>query len=246
MEAYGLFNLLVVDGALREKCTLEWPNVDLDFASESTTVGVRVNEAVLQNEAGCKIALDHSEPLRSTRVYMRRVHAAGVQEGDGSRETLLGKDREVLDVRKLKPPTLALGRCLVEVEDDTVLKSCLIEELCACTINSEELVEAADVGDLGIGFESKGCVRLVGCCFHVTWNLDRGGDGEGAAGRVGAGWSDASVLSCDGAGCGVGVLASVEVRAGRGKGRECGEGDDFGMHGIWIIGIDGWVSAKVC
>ena len=76
--------LLEVDGAHREDGTLEGAHVRRDLGGE----------VVLEHEARVDLALDDGQELGGARVDVRRVEAAGAEDGDGDGDAEVGDDGE--------------------------------------------------------------------------------------------------------------------------------------------------------
>lgn len=104
---------------LREDCRLELSKLSHDFSGQATLCW---SECVLKHHASVKTTLNDSKKLSCTRVDVRGVHAAWLEESNCTGNAKISKSWEVFLVGNQDASTG--GICLwssVEVEYDSVL-----------------------------------------------------------------------------------------------------------------------------
>lgn len=122
--------------------------------------GVR-QKSVLKHEPSLELSLNDGEELRCSQMRVGRVHRAWVQEADGRANALVDKDGEVVLICEDKSPAFPKRSSFSSIiENETRTESVVVEQLLAFAVDSQESIEAANVGDCAECFFGKSNI----CC----------------------------------------------------------------------------------
>lgn len=142
---------LEVDAALRENGRFELVQGRVEGERESVDLFRRGGEeAVLEHEADFELAFDDSEEFGCAWVDVGRIHAAGLDESNCTRDVLADEEGEVGFVGDEDAAALAPDGSGLEVEGEGVVHGPRVGEgRLAVVVDGEELLKAVNLGEVG-------------------------------------------------------------------------------------------------
>lgn len=179
---------LEVDAALRENGGFELVEGGVEGESQGVDFfGGVFEQPVLHHEADFELAFDDGEEFGGTRVGVRGVHAAGLDEGYGAGNSFADEEGEVGFVGDEDAAAVAADGCGFEVEGDGVVDGFgVCEGHFAVVVDGEELLEAVDLGQVGVDLFGERCDGGWDCGCRDE--LGETGGLAAAAAAATAGW----------------------------------------------------------
>ena len=184
---------LEVDAALGEDGGFELVEGGVEGEGQGVDLfGGVFEQPVFHHEADFELAFDDGEEFGGARVGVRGVHAAGFDEGYCAGDSFADEEGEVDLVGDEDAAAIASNRSGLEVERDSIVDSLRVRERdFALVVDGEELLEAVDLGQIGVDLLGESCDRgrHGGCRDELgeAGGLAAAVAGAGRVGGVGGG-----------------------------------------------------------